>query len=402
MHDAFVGRQPIFDKNMGVYAYELLFRNGNQQNNAGVTDGNQASSQVMLNTFTEFGLDSIVGNHFAFINLTYDLLLDEVIQMLPRERVVLEILENVKVTDELVNAVRQLSNQGYIIALDDFTYDDNWLPLIELADIIKLDVLSLNNREIEEQVKLLRPFNTRLLAEKVETMEHFTYLKSLDFDYYQGYFLSKPNIVAGKRTPTSKLSVLQLLAKLMQTNPEQAEIDRLISQDVTLSYKILRFINASCFALPRKIESINEAILYLGLNKIRLFASMIAMAGFNDQPHEILMIALIRARMCELLANAAGFRDQQTYFTLGLFSTLDVMLGISMFQVLSELPLGEELEQALLYNKGDMGMALACTRAYEQQQWSEVKFSGLAIDEIGTLYLNSVQWSNEAGVSMRS
>ncbi len=401
MHDAFVGRQPIFDKNMAVYAYELLFRNG-EQNHAGVIDGNQASSQVMLNTFTEFGLDSIVGNHFAFINLTQDLLSDEIIQLLPRDRVVLEILENVTVNDELVTAVRKLSSQGYIIALDDFIYDDCWQPLVEIADIIKLDVLSLDEVETEEHVRLLRPFNTRLLAEKVETIEQFTFLKSLDFDYYQGYFLSKPSIVEGKRTPTNKLSILQLMAKLMQPDPVHAEIETLIAQDVTLSYKILRFINASCFALPRKVESIKEAIVYLGINNIRRFASMIAMAGFNDQPHEILLTALVRARMCELLAQAADYPDTETFFTLGLFSTLDIMLAIPMSQVVSELPLGKHLVQALLKGDGDLGEALVCTKAYECQQWNAVKFADLTTEDIATCYLKAVQWSNETGMSMRT
>ena len=399
MHDAFVGRQPIFDKNMAVYAYELLFRNG-EQNHAEFIDGNQASSQVMMNTFTEFGLDSIVGNHFAFINLTQDLLSDEIIQLLPRDRVVLEILENITVNDELVTAVRKLSSQGYIIALDDFIYDDCWQPLVEIADIIKLDVLSLDEVETEEHVRLLRPFNTRLLAEKVETMEQFTFLKSLDFDYYQGYFLSKPSIVKGKRTPTNKLSILQLMAKLMQPDPLHAEIETLIAQDVTLSYKILRFINASCFALPRKVESIKEAILYLGINNIRRFASMIAMAGFNDHPHEILLTALVRARMCELLAQAADYPDTETFFTLGLFSTLDIMLAIPMSQVVSELPLGEQLEQALLNGDGDLGEALVCTKAYECQQWNAVKFADLTTEDIATCYLKAVQWSNETGMSM--
>lgn len=399
MHDAFVGRQPIFDKNMTVYAYELLFRTG-QQNHAGIIDGNQASSQVMLNTFTEFGLDSIVGKHFAFINLTQDLLTDEIIQLLPKDRVVLEILEDVTVNDELVDSVRNLSSQGYSIALDDFIYDDSWQPLVEIADIIKLDVLNMEVKEVEEYVRLLRPYKARLLAEKVETMEQFGFLKNLDFDYYQGYFLSKPTIVEGKRTPTNKISILQLMAKLMQPDPVQTEIESLIAQDVTLSYKILRFINASCFALPRKIESINEATIYLGLNNIRRFASMIAMAGFNDQPHEVLLTALVRARMCELLANAAGYPDQETYFTLGLFSTLDIMLAMPMAQVVRELPLGKELEQALLNNAGDLGAALVCTRAYEHQQWDAVQFADLSRADIATMYLKSVQWSNETGISI--
>ncbi len=401
MQDAFVGRQPIFDRNKAVYAYELLFRNG-KETSANVIDGNQASTQVMLNALTEFGLDSIVGKNLAFINLTQELLVDELIQMLPCDRVVLEILEDVTVDDALIKAVRELSDQGYIIALDDFIYTEDWRPLVEIADIIKLDVLEMQDSDIEEQVRFLRRFNTRLLAEKVETMEQFTFLKTLDFDYYQGYFLSKPSIIEGKRTPTNKLSILQLLSKLTHTDTPHSEIKSLIAQDVTLSYKILRYINAACFALPRKIASINEAIIYLGLNNIRRFASMIAMAGFNDQPHEILLTALIRARMCELLAEAVGHQNTDTYFTLGLFSSLDIMLLMPMTKLVDELPLGEDLTQALLDNDGQLSDALRCALAYERQQWSAVKFAGLSGDEISNIYLTAVQWGNETGMTLRS
>ncbi len=399
MQDAFVGRQPIFDRGMEVYAYELLFRNG-LQHRADVVDGNQATTQVMLNTFTEFGLDSIVGSHFAFINLTQDLLTNELVQLLPHDRVVLELLEDIQVDDEIVDAVRKLSSQGYIIALDDFVHDASWQPLVEIADIIKLDVLGLDDSEVERQVQSLRPYKARLLAEKIETIEQFDFLKSLDFDYYQGYFLSKPTIIEGKRTPTNKLSILQLLAKLTQSNPIHGEIEKLIAQDVTLSYKILRFINASCFALPRKIVSINEAVIYLGLNNIRRFASMMAMSGFSDQPHEILLTALVRGRMCELLAEEADYDDTVSFFTLGLLSTLDIMLSIPMSQVVGELPLEEALEQALLNSTGDMGATLVCAKAYEKQQWDEVMFADLSEEAITKIYLKAVQWSNQTGISL--
>jgi len=401
MQDAFIGRQPVFDRNKTVYGYELLFRSG-KSNSASFIDGNQASTQVMLNALTEFGLDSIVGNNLAFINLTQELLVDELIQMLPHERVVLEVLEDVTINETLVNAVQELSGMGYTIALDDFVYSEDWRPLIEIADIIKLDVLTMAEHEIEEQVALLRPFNTRLLAEKVETIEQFDFLTTLDFDYYQGYFLSKPSIIEGKRTPTNKLSILQLLTKLAHSDTDHTEIESLITCDVGLSYKILRYINAACFALPRKIASINEAIIYLGLSNIRRFASMIAMSGFNDQPHEILLTALIRARMCELLAESGGRQNTDAYFTAGLFSALDIMLNMSMTELVNDLPLGDELTQALLDKGGRLHEALKCTMAYEQQRWSAVKFAGLPAEEISNIYLNAVKWGNEAGMTIRA
>jgi len=401
MQEAFIGRQPIFDRHKNVYGYELLFRNG-KNNSANIINGNQASTQVMLNALTEFGLDNIVGNNLAFINLTQELLVDELIQMLPYDRVVLEVLENVTVDKTLVKAIQELSEQGYIIALDDFVYNDDWRPLIEVADIIKLDVLAVEDRDVEKQVEFLRHFNTRLLAEKVETTQQFNFLTTLDFDYYQGYFLSKPSIIKGKRTPTNKLSIFHLLTKLAHADTEHTEIESLISRDVALSYKILRYINAACFALPRKIASINEAIIYLGLSNIRRFASMIAMSGFNDQPHEILLTALIRARMCELLAESDERQNTDAYFTAGLFSSLDIMLNMSMSDLVINLPLGDELTQALLDKGGQLNEALRCTLAYEQQQWSASKFASLPVDEINNIYLKAVKWGNEAGMMIRA
>lgn len=189
-----------------------------------------------------------------------------------------------------------------------------------------------------------------------------------------------------------------MLTKLTRPDPVHEEIETLIAQDVTLSYKVLRYINASCFAMPRKIVSINEAVLYLGLNNIRRFASMMAMSGFSDQPHEVLLTALIRARMCELLAEEADCDDSVFFFTLGLLSTLDIMLAMPMHQVIAELPLEETLEQALLNSTGDMGMALDCVKAYENHQWKQVTFSDLSQNSITRIYLNAVQWSNQTSI----
>ncbi len=401
MRDAFVGRQPIFDSNGSVYAYELLFRDGNQ-NNGEVFDGNRASSQVLVNTLTEFGLENIVGSYPAFINMTQELLSDDIIQMLPKEHVVLEVLENVTVDNKLINTVSELSNQGFTIALDDFTYSDEWLPLVEIADIIKLDILALSNEQIEQHVELLHAHNKCLLAEKVETGEQFTFLQQFEFDFYQGYYLSRPSIVEGKRTPTNKLLILQLLAKLSGPEPVHSEIEALIVQDVALSYRILRYINAACFALPRKVDSINEAIIYLGLSNIRRISSMLVMSGFNDVSIEVLQTALLRARMCELLAEASDMQNTDTCFSLGLFSALDIMLQAPLSEIVSKLPLDNELQQALLMQGGELSELHECVLAYERQQWSNVSFADLSTEEISNAYLKAVQWSNESGKSLQS
>ena len=235
MDDVFLGRQTIFTREVGVYAYELLFRSG-RANDAGFTDGDRATSEVTLSAFTDIGLERVVRHHQAFINVTREFLLNERSLPLPPERVVLEILEDVEVDEELVKAVMDLSSQGFRIALDDFVYDDRWQPLLEVADIIKVDVRALGTRVVEEHARILQPYGHKLLAEKVETQEEFDTLAAMGFDYFQGYFLSRPQVMSGKRLSASKLPVLQLLAVLQDANIDVKYVEKLVSQDVSLSY----------------------------------------------------------------------------------------------------------------------------------------------------------------------
>jgi EAL and modified HD-GYP domain-containing signal transduction protein len=219
MPEVFVGRQPIYTRKLDVCAYELLFRS-NETNRAQVVNGNQATSQVILNTFMEIGLDTIVGQKRAFINLTRDFLLQEYSAVFPAKRVVLEVLEDVPVDAALIAAVRRLSAQGYTIALDDFVYHERLRPLVEVADIIKVDVLALDRKTLSEHSTLLRQYNVQLLAEKVETQDAFKFCKALGFDYFQGYFFCKPEIIKGHRVPANRLATLQLLARLRDPDVE--------------------------------------------------------------------------------------------------------------------------------------------------------------------------------------
>lgn len=392
--DVFIGRQPIFDKNMEVYAYELLFRNSGA-NQANAVSGDQATSQVLLNTFSEFGLDHIVGHRRAFINVTRSFLLGDSPALLPRDRVVLEILEDLAIDQAVVDAVGHWKRQGYTIALDDFVYLDHWQPLVELADIIKLDVLSLSPEELKDHLRRLEPYPVRLLAEKVETQAQFDHLQTLNFDYYQGYLLARPKVIRRRRPPAGRLSIVRLLAEVQRPGADIDVIDAVISRDATLSYKLLRYINSAFFALPEPVKSIRQALVYLGVQDIRRWATLFMLAGFKERPSELLMTALIRARMCELLAVSCGMADSATFFTLGLLSSLDDLLDTPMEDILHDLPLGTPLRLALLHHEGELGKALQCTLAYERQAWPEVAFASLSADSLRMTYLRAVEWANE-------
>lgn len=397
MHNIFIGRQAIYDKHLKVSAYELLSRSNSEYNQAfvGEHNANLATTLVILNALTEIGLQQLVGEHPAFINLTYDFLINEDAFPELQNQLVLEILEDVAVTDELVAAVKKLSDSGYMIALDDFIYHDKMLPLIEIADIIKIDILQLDEKGIRDHVKKLQQFNVRLLAEKVETPEEYELCKELGFDYYQGYFFCKPKIVEGHRAPENRITIINLLAKLQDPEVKIEELEALISQDLALSYRLLKYINSAAFAMRREIDSIHHAIVMLGFNTIRSLANLMLMSKFDDKPPELLVLAIIRARMCEELALHVNKKKKDTFFTAGLFSVIDALMDSTMEDVISQLPLSSDLNEALLEQKGIMGEALKCCIAFEHADWNNVQFQNLEEKTIQKAYFDAVIWSNE-------
>jgi EAL and modified HD-GYP domain-containing signal transduction protein len=395
MLDVFVGRQPIYNRQLEVFAYELLFRSG-EGNQAGVLDGDQATSQVVLNTFVEIGLEAIVGSKQAFINLTRDFILQDYSQVFPTDRVVVEVLENIPVDAELIEAVRELSAKGYTIALDDFIYRESLRALVEIADIVKVDILAQDRLALQEHVAVLRQYNVKLLAEKVETQDDFRYCKDLGFDYFQGYFFCKPEVIKGHRIPANRLVTLQLLAKLQDPETDFEELESIVSRDVSLSYKLLRVVNSAFYSLTRKVDSIRHALLLLGTRFITSWVSLIILAGIDDKPHELMITAMVRAKMCELLAQALGRRNKDTFFTVGLFSALDALMDSSMEEVLGSLPLSDEIKAALLEYEGSLGAVLRCVLAYERSNWEEVCYLGLDRGTITRAYLEAIAWATKA------
>ena len=397
MQNIFIGRQAIYDKQLKVSAYELLSRSNSEHNKAfvGEHNANHATTIVMLNALTEIGLQQLVGKHPAFINLTYDFLISEDAFPDLHNQLVLEILEDVAVTDELVTAVKKLSDSGYMIALDDFIYHDKMLPLVEIADIIKIDILQLDEQGIRDHVKKLQQYNVRLLAEKVETPEEYELCKELGFDYFQGYFFCKPKIVEGHRAPENRITIINLLAKLQDPEVRIEELEELISHDLALAYRLLKYINSAAFAMRREINSIHHAIVMLGLNTIRSLANLMLMSNINDKPPELFVLAIIRARMCEELALHINKKRKDTFFTAGLFSVIDALMDSTMEDVISQLPLSSDLNEALLEQKGIMGEALKCCIAFERADWSNVQFQNLEEKIIQKAYFDAVIWSNE-------
>lgn len=395
MQDIYIGRQPIFDRQLEVYAYELLFRSGTQ-NHAGEFDGDQATSQVIVNAFIEIGLDRIVGDQLAFINLTRSFVTASAPLPFPKERVVLEILETVRPDAEVIAGVRNLIAQGYSVALDDFIFHEDLRPLLELAHIVKIDLLVTPREQLEAHVHQLRGYNVKLLAEKIETQAEFEYCKALGFDYFQGYFLSRPNIVQGQQLPPNRLAILQLLSKLQNPDSDAGEIEKLVGQDIALSYKLLRYINSAFFALPKKIDSIRQAVVYLGTQAIKTWVTLLVVAGLGNKPTELVTQAMQRAKMCELLAQTAKRPHTEAYFTVGLFSLLEALMDSPLEKILESLPFSDDIRNALLKHEGPYGEALACVIAYEKGDFLHAYFDRLAPSQLTDTYLASARWADQS------
>ncbi len=392
MSDIFIGRQPIYDRRLGVYAYELLFRTADM-NRAAITDGDKATSDVIINTFLEIGLDNIVSNRLAFINLTRSFFVSEHSISLPKDRVVLELLEDIEADDEVVAGVKRLSDQGYTIALDDFIYHESLKPLVQLANIIKIDIMALDKDEVRDHVQALRKHPLRLVAEKVETQEEFDYCMELGFDYFQGYFFAQPKVIRGQRLPNNRLAILKLLSRLQNPDISPQQLEDLIAQDVAFSYRILRYVNSAAFALPRTIESIQQAVIILGLKSIKSWTTLLAMSQVDNKPAELVITAMVRAKMAEELARAQKADRPDSFFTVGLFSALDALMDNTMEEILTQLPLADHISDALLHHKGIHGEVLSCVLAYERGQWDQIQPTRLNRSQIRDCYLTAVQWA---------
>jgi EAL and modified HD-GYP domain-containing signal transduction protein len=392
-----LARQPIFNTQMKVVGYELLCRSSHV-NQASFSNGDAASSQVLLNAFTELSIGNVVGRHLAFINFTRNLL--DAPPPFDRKKLVIEVLEGQKVDAAMLHALKVLREHKYTIALDDFVLTPETQSLIPYADIIKLDVLQLSPQEVVAHVKHIKPFGIQLLAEKVETYEMLEFCKAAGFDLFQGYFLARPQIITGRKMSDNKQSVLQLLSALQDPDVPVEKIEKMLARDTVLSFKLLRLVNSAAFGLARKIDSLKQAIMLLGLNKIKNWVNILAMSNLGDKPHELSVSALTRARMCELIANQLnGNNKSDGYFTVGLLSTLDAFMDAPMTTLLDSISLSKHINDAILKQMGSEGKVLEITTAYERGEWGKIDWDYLAennidAEQLAQIYISTLEWVN--------
>jgi len=364
--DVYIARQPIFDIHKKLFAYELLFRQ-TLGLHLGELSGDRATTSLLSTTFLTEGIDKIAGNTPCFINFTTNLLVKEIAASFPKNKIIVEILEDVPPSPEVLAACRALSRQGYILALDDFVFAKELLPLIELVNIVKIDYQLSTSDEIERTMHRLAHFNLKFLAEKVESYEELEHARKLGFNYFQGYFFARPESLRITEVASNKINLLRLVAEVNKRETSVAKLEQIIATDVAISYKLLRYINSAYFYLLKQVESIRQAIIYLGEREIRRFVTLVIISELAaDKPPELVRLSLVRARFCELLAEEYQQADASELFLLGLFSLLDALLDAPMAQMMEKLPLSDGIKEALTLRQGPLVPFLDAVMAYEQ------------------------------------
>ncbi|HWM21357.1 MAG TPA: HDOD domain-containing protein [Ilumatobacteraceae bacterium] len=367
----FVGRQPILDRALETIGYELLFRDGVEVGSADFVDGDVATARVLMNAITEIGLDALVGNTRAFVNLTARFVAQpELLASVPRDRVVLEILEYVEPTQAVRDGLASLVAQGFWIALDDFAYRPRLAPLLDLARIVKYDFALTRGDTLRQRIENDHAAGRLVVVERIENRADHREAEAAGADYFQGFFFARPSVMAARGVPANKITLLQLLARVNDPDSTLTDIVEILATDVAMSVKALRFVNSAAAGLTTKVESIQQASVLLGRDTLRSWTSLTLMSALDDKPAELVSLALSRAKFCELLARHEGGSNPATYYAVGMLSLLDVMFDTKMHLIVDQLPLDDSIRAALLGAEGPITDVLRLAIAVEDTDLS--------------------------------
>lgn len=402
-NNAYIARQPIMDAGHHIIAYELLFRHSAQAESAHIQDDTEAGLNIIANTLCDMGTEWLLKGKLAFVNMEVDMLHSNFTTMLPTENVVIEVLETVKVTPELLDRLKELKEAGYRFALDDFHYSPELEALLPLASYVKLDVLAHSPGELASMVNMVRRHPVKLVAEKVETPEQFQHCSNLGFDYFQGYYFARPeNLVARVITPVHA-TVLQIMERVRQ-GADIKDLENLFKKDVALTFKLLRYINSAGFGLRCEVQSIRHAVSILGMQPLyRWLTLLLVTSGTGPTTSVLSRTAVTRGRLCELLGKHGLPRsDQDNLFIVGVFSLLPAMLEMTMDQVLERVVIADEIAEALMGRTGIYGPFLALTEAVESGEIGLLEDLTLSLlltpEQVSEAHLQSLAWIEQLGM----
>jgi c-di-GMP-related signal transduction protein len=406
INDIFLGRQPILDRDQRIVAYELLFRAADTPG-VTVTDDMHATASVIHHAFSEMGIQAVLGSQLGFINISTEMLLSDMVELLPKEQVVLELLETINVDDAVIERCRVLRQQGFTLALDDFVFNESRRPLLALADIVKVDLLLHSQDELQVTVDQLKQWPVKLLAEKVDSAEQADYCHSLGFDLFQGYYFARPMVLSAKRTDPSQMALIQLLGLLLKDADTQ-KIEQIFKQHPNLTYNLMRLVNSVACGVRRSITSVSQAIMVLGRQQLLRWLQllMFTLQGGSTYPSPLLVLAATRGKMMELLAvklqRNADYCDEA--FMAGILSLIESLINKSLAEIVSELNLGERLSAALLSREGELGTLLQLVESVEQADLDRThsllaQTGTLSLSNLTAAEIEAMNWANQIAES---
>lgn len=400
--DVWVGRQPIFDGDVKVRAYEVLYRSG-ARGSRHVVGEDRATAETIVHTFIDLGLETITGGRRAFLNFSREMLVGGFAELLPADAVVIEVLEHTGADDAVIEACDRLKRAGYRLALDDYVHGTGSHELlVPMADIIKVDFKRSSVEARLEAVRQLKRPGRVMLAEKVESERQFEWARRNGYEHFQGFFFARPSNVHGEQIPQAKASYIRLLSMLREQTLDLDELAGIIKSDVSLSHTLLRMLNSAGFAWRRRIESVRHALVALGEDATRRWLSLLCLTAIAaDRPPELVVQSLTRARFLEALAPGIGLESRQTdLFFMGVVSLLGAILRRPLAAIVPQLGLPEDVEAALLGRGTDMGHALDLARAFENGDWRSVSklcgSLGASLQTVPGLYIEAAQHATRA------
>lgn len=393
----FIARQPIFDRRKQVYGYELLFRQNNDNFFAEVDD-DRATTDVIYNSFLVFGIENLTDDTKAFINFPKEMLGSEFLKILPKENFVYEILERGEITPETLEACQELKARGYILALDDFVLSEETQPLMEIASIVKIEYPTFS---LDEHRAILRQYKGRIkfLAEKIETHDDYISAHMLGYDYFQGFYFSRPSMLKSKDISSLNINLVRILEELNAAEPSYSKIADIITTDVALSYKLLKLVNSAYIAPRYEIKSILHALNFLGTRELYQWMTLMMLKDFQDSENaELIRKSLIRGKLMSSLAEVKGAKAQAPdYFFTGIFSLMDVILNKKIDEVLVGLPISDHIKQALCGQKNELRLLLDYIISFENAQWNAMdSLAVLGTDTANQFmphYVNALKWA---------
>lgn len=397
----FLARQPIYDNKREIVAYELLYRNSSVNKYMGGISEDNATIQLISNT-ASIGLENLTNKKRAFINFSEDTLLKDVASLLHKDGVVIEVLESVKPTEEIVSYLRKLKNKGYLIALDDVGIESSYKDFGDLIDIYKIDFMITSKRQRDILLRILRKHNSKakFLAEKIETDEEYEEAKKNGYDYYQGFYFSEPLMVLGKDVLINNTTCFNVMSQIRKDDIDLDDVEQIMKVDMSLTYKLLKFLNSSIFSFVQPISSVKQAIMLLGSKELKKWLYLVVLGSMKSENGEDSVYnTIIRSRFCELIAEKVAPEMKSAAFLTGLFSNLDNFVGQTMEEICSELPIDINIKEALLGKNNKLKEILDLVKAYEKNEFNKVdrysKILNIDTDVLVNCYIYSLDWTSQ-------